>query len=112
MKRIVVQLHGFSRDLDQLIASGKVLTEDFEDFEWNLINAPKKGDVIPGLHGLRKTRLKSSTKGKRGGFRVDYLDIEEVEMLIFLVIYGKNEKKRSFIGRKKENRQIKFCKLR
>lgn len=92
MKRVVVQLHGFSSNLDRLIASGKLLIEDFEDFEKDLINDPQKGEVIPGLHGLRKTRLKSSTKGKRGGFRVDYLDIQEVEMLIFLVIYAKNEK--------------------
>jgi hypothetical protein len=56
------------------------------------MNDPQVGDVIPGLHGLRKTRIKSSTKGKRGGFRVDYLDIPEVEMLIFLVMYAKNEK--------------------
>lgn len=92
MKRVVVQLQGFSRELDQLIARGKLFTEDFEDFEKEIINNPEKGDVIPGLHGLRKTRLKSSTKGKRGGFRVDYLDIQEVEMLIFLVIYSKSEK--------------------
>lgn len=69
-----------------------MLIEDFEDFESGLVNDPQKGEVIPGLNGLRKTRLKSSTKGKRGGFRVDYLDIQEVEMIIFLVIYAKNEK--------------------
>ena len=92
MKRLFVQLHGFSRELDRLIENGKLLQEDFNDFENELMNDPQVGDVIPGLHGLRKTRIKSSTKGKRGGFRVDYLDIPEVEMLIFLVMYAKNEK--------------------
>lgn len=92
MERVVVQLHGFTRELDQLINSGKLLSKDFEDFEWKLIHDPQMGDVIPGLNGLRKIRLKSSTKGKRGGFRVDYLDFQEEKMLMFLVIYSKNEK--------------------
>jgi len=48
--------------------------------------------VVPGLEGIRKTRLKSATKGKRGGFRVDYLDIPEVRILHLIVIYSKNVK--------------------
>jgi len=92
MKRLFVHLHAFSDELDQLIEKRKLLNEDFVNFERELMNNPKMGDVIPGLNGVRKVRLKSSCKGKRGGFRVDYLDIPEVEMLIFLVIYAKNEK--------------------
>ncbi len=92
MKRIVIELHGFSSELDRLIASGKLVIEDFEDFKWNLVNDPQKGDVIPGLNGLRKTRLKSSTKGKRGGFRIDYLDIPQLEIIHLIVIYSKNIK--------------------
>ncbi len=69
-----------------------MLTEDFEEFERDLINAPQQGDVIPGLGGLRKTRLKSSTKGKRGGFRIDYLDIPKVSIIHLIVIYSKNIK--------------------
>lgn len=92
MKRVVIQAHAFSRELDQLIDSGKLLRKDFEDFERDLIEDPQSGDVIPGLNGIRKTRLKSSTKGKRGGFRVDYLDIPQSEITHLLILYSKNVK--------------------
>ncbi len=92
MKRTVIQHPFFSRVKDELVDEGKLLEADFEDFEWNLINNPKQGDVIPRLSGLRKTRLKMANKGKRGGFRVDYLDIPEKGKLYLLIIYPKNEK--------------------
>jgi hypothetical protein len=53
---------------------------------------PKKGDVIPGLSGLRKVPLKGMGKGKSGGFRVDYLDVEKVQKIYFLILYPKNLK--------------------
>lgn len=92
MKRVVIQTHAFSRELDQLIDKGKLLLEDFEDFETYLIYNPQSGDVVPGLNGIRKTRLKSSTKGKRGGFRVDYLDIPHLYTTHLIVLYSKNVK--------------------
>jgi len=64
---------------------------DYEDLEKILIENPELGDLIQGTGGLRKIRLKSSTKGKRGGFRVCYFDFPEGEQLFFIVIYGKNE---------------------
>lgn len=90
MERTVIQMPPFSRYLDELIAQQKISQRDFETFEWNLIKNPQSGDVIPGLHGLRKTRLKAANKGKRGGFRVDYLDIPECEKLYLIVLYAKN----------------------
>jgi hypothetical protein len=92
MKRLIIQQKPFSRELDELITSGKLLKSDYEDFEWNLLQNPQNGDVIPGLGGIRKTRLKSSGKGKRGGFRVDYLDIPKVEIIHLIIIYPKNVK--------------------
>jgi hypothetical protein len=53
---------------------------------------PDFGDLISETGGLRKVRLKSAFKGKRGGFRVCYFDFPEREQLFFIVIYGKNEK--------------------
>lgn len=55
MKRTTIQLHGFTRKLDELIATNKLLAKDFEEFEWNLIGNPQKGDVISGLGGLEKS---------------------------------------------------------
>lgn len=68
------------------------MIKDYEDFESNLVRNPQEGDVIPGLSGIRKTRLKAAYRGKRGGFRVDYLDIPEKGKLYMLVIYAKNVK--------------------
>lgn len=90
MKRLVIQQKLFSREFDALIKAKKLLQEDYDNFERELLQNLKMGDVISGLGGIRKTRLKSSSKGKRGGFRVDYLDIPEVEILHLIVIYAKN----------------------
>lgn len=92
MERTVIQHPFFSRIKDALIEDGKLLEDDFEEFEINLVQNPKQGDVIPGLSGLRKTRLKSAQKGKRGGFRVDYIDIPEKSRLYLLILYSKNVK--------------------
>ncbi|MBS4167244.1 hypothetical protein NEOC65_002350 [Neochlamydia sp. AcF65] len=44
-----------------------------------------------GSGGIRKARLKSTSKGKSGGFRVCYLDTEDRAILVLLSIYSKNE---------------------
>ena len=92
MKRDITELPKFSREIDGLIESRKVLHEDFKEFKKALTQNPKMGDVIRGTGGVRKTRLKSATKGKRGGFRVCYFDDEEREELFLMAIYPKNEK--------------------
>ena len=92
MERTVIQLPDFSEDLDALISENKLLIKDYEDFEWRLVKNPQEGDVIPGLSGIRKTRLKAAHRGKRGGFRIDYLDVPEKGKLYMLVIYSKNVK--------------------
>lgn len=92
MKRTCINSPVFTRIYDQLIAEHKLSEQDFEAFEQELLKDPKKGKVIPRLEGLRKVRLKSTTKGKRGGFRVDYLDFPDEEILYYVVIYPKSEK--------------------
>lgn len=66
------------------------MKEDFEAFEKKLLENPEEGDLIQGTNGLRKTRLKSSSKGKSGGYRVCYLDLPEKEKIFFILIYAKN----------------------
>lgn len=92
MNRAFIQLPPFSRYLDEMIKQGKILQTDFEVFEQQLLENPQIGDVIPGLSGIRKTRLKGANSGKRGGFRVDYLDIPEYSKLYLIVLYSKNIK--------------------
>ena len=90
MKRTLVQTQKFSKMLDELIKENKILLKDYEAFERRLVEHPEEGDVIQGTGGLRKTRLKSLTKGKSGGFRVCYCDIPEKEKLFLIALFGKN----------------------
>ena len=43
---------------------------EYAAFQQFLAANPEKGDVIPGLGGLRKVRWAAKGKGKRGGARV------------------------------------------
>lgn len=90
MKRLVIQIRKFSAELDKLIAENKLSEEDFRKFEEQLVCRPKAGDVIQGTGGLRKIRLGSSSKGKRGGFRVCYCDVPEKERLFLIALFPKN----------------------
>ncbi len=92
MKRLVVQTRKFSETLDSLIAQNKISTDDFNDFERALVSNPDEGDPIQGAGGLRKTRLKSTSRGKSGAFRVCYCDVKEKEKLFLILIYAKNKK--------------------
>ena len=92
MKRMFINSEIFTRFFDRFIKEGKLLQKDFEDFENELMKDPKKGEVIPGMSGLRKIRIKSASKGKRGGFRIDYLDFPEFGVIYYIVIYPKNVK--------------------
>jgi len=62
--------------------------------------------VIPGTGGIRKARLKSASKGKRGGFRVCYLNIEEKLILFLLFVYPKNEQENLSSQEKIELKQL------
>ena len=91
-RRVFHQLKKFSKALDKLIATRKASEDDFKELKKNLIENPDWGDLISKTGGIRKTRLKSLTKGKRGGFRVCYYDDPLKEELYFISIYPKNEK--------------------
>ncbi len=82
----------FTKIYDSLVADRKLLPKDFENLEQSLLENPQFGDVIPGMDGLRKVRLKSINKGKSGGFRIDYLDFPEASITYFVVLYPKNMK--------------------
>lgn len=66
--------------------------ENLRDLENILLTNPKSGDVIQGTGGLRKIRIPLNSKGKRGGGRVIYVDIEFRETIYFINVYTKNEK--------------------
>ena len=85
-----IQTRKFSLTLDKLISENKLSVNDFIDLEDCLLRNPNEGEIVSGTGGFRKTRLKSTSKGKRGGFRLYYLDIEEKGKLFFVALYAKN----------------------
>lgn len=68
--------------------------EDLRTLQNDLLENPKMGDVIPGTGGIRKIRIpmENKGKGKRGGARVIYIDVEIKEIIYFINVYSKNEK--------------------
>ncbi|HEX3148809.1 MAG TPA: hypothetical protein VHR66_12080 [Gemmataceae bacterium] len=67
---------------------------DFAALQNRLMNDPEIGKVMKGCGGLRKVRLADSKrkKGKRGGIRVIYLHVPEVDCICMIHAYGKDEK--------------------
>lgn len=59
-----------------------------------LLERLESSPVIPGTGGLRKLRVSDAGrgKGKRGGYRVIYLDIPEMKRTYLLGLYGKGDK--------------------
>jgi hypothetical protein len=64
------------------------------DMQRELLNDPDTGSVMPGCGGLRKMRVADPRrgKGKRGGVRVIYLHIEELDKIHLVTVYGKDQK--------------------
>lgn len=65
--------------------------EEYRLFQADLMVNPREGDVIQGTGGLRKVRVASKGKGKRGGSRVIYYYLDDRRRFYLLTIYGKNE---------------------
>ena len=64
------------------------------EIQAELLKNPGIGAVIQGTGGLRKARVADASrgKGKRGGYRVIYLDLPAVERTYLLALYDKDEK--------------------
>ncbi len=106
MRRLFIESTSFSKEIKHLIKENKISEDDYKQFQEALLKNPKTGSVIPGLGGLRKTRLGYHGKGTRGGLRIDYLDIPEAECLHLLVIYTKSIKEDLSSDQKKEIREL------
>ena len=68
--------------------------ENLRELQKLLLDDPKAGDAIQGTGGLRKIRIpmENKGKGKRGGARVVYVDVELKESIYFINVYSKDEK--------------------
>ena len=106
MKRKVIQLTQFSKSIDNLLKKRQLLIEDFDLFQKDLAENPEMGDVVAGTNGIRKVRLKSSSRGKSGGFRVCYYDITQDNEIVLILIYAKNVQENLTIDQKKSLKEI------
>ena len=88
ISRTFVESVSFSRKIDAK-GSGALL-----QIQTELLKNLGAGAVIQGTGGLRKARIADENrgKGKRGGYRVIYLDMPAVARTHLLLLYDKNEK--------------------
>ena len=88
MQRTFIEVPMFTRKWREL----GLTDEDLRILQNILLENPKAGDTIQGTGGLRKIRIPIGDRGKRGGGRVIYVDIELKERIYFINVYAKNEK--------------------
>lgn len=88
MRRIFFQTHLFSKKLDS--RGGPDLLMRIEE---EILKNPEVGATVAGTGGVRKLRIEDPArqKGKRGGFRVLYLDLPDCEETFLITFYGKDE---------------------
>ncbi len=82
---IVSESPAFTKAVQQILRE-----EDYFDLQDQLMVTPHAGDLIPGSKGLRKIRVASGGKGKRGGSRVIYYWYVDPEKIQFCRIYEKS----------------------
>lgn len=68
--------------------------ETYAALQRELMADPEKGSPMPGCGGLRKVRTPDPRrgKGKRGGARVIYLHVPDVNQFFLLDVYSNDEK--------------------
>ncbi len=82
------------------------MQKDYEEFKKELAENPEIGDPLSGTGGVRKIRLKSSSRGKSGGFRVCYFYYVAEEAVYLLFIFPKNEQENLTVEQKKDLKTI------
>ncbi|MBI3948274.1 MAG: toxin [Armatimonadetes bacterium] len=85
---LFVESANFTRDIGRYMND-----EEYRRLQVRLLRQPQAGAVMPGCGGLRKIRAPDRRRGKgsRGGLRIIYLDIPEINWIFMLDIYDKDE---------------------
>ena len=65
--------------------------ESYRLLQLRLVAEPDAGDLIRGTGGLRKIRWEGGGRGKRGGVRVIYYWAQKQDVMLLLLMYGKNQ---------------------
>ena len=82
----VVETSVFRRKAEKLLTG-----QEYDDLLLYLSMYYKAGDEIPGTGGVRKLRYAIGGRGKSGGVRIIYYFYDEVNPILALFLYGKNE---------------------
>jgi hypothetical protein len=86
---------------------GDLLDDDeYRALQFELVQRPTAGSVIPGSGGLRKLRWAVAGRGKRGGARVIYFWHPESARILMLFAYAKNEREDLTIAQRQALRKI------
>ena len=88
MRRTFYQTQLFSKKLDS--RGGETLLLRIEE---EILKNPEAGATVAGTGGVRKLRIEDPGrgKGKRGGFRVLFLDLTDRRETFLITFYGKDE---------------------
>ena len=84
---IVVETSVFRRKAEKLLTD-----DEYDDLLLYLSKYFEVGDEIPATGGVRKLRYAIGGRGKSGGVRVIYYYFDEVNPILALFLYAKNEK--------------------
>lgn len=85
--RTVIETPTFQKQAEKIWSDDERL--DFIDW---IAQNPLAGDVIPGADGARKVRWVVSGRGKRGGARVIYFNIDTRGVVLLVAVYAKAER--------------------
>jgi hypothetical protein len=64
--------------------------DELAAIQYEILEEPRRGDLIPGGRGLRKLRAAVAGRGKRGGARVIYYVWDERDRCYLVFAYAKN----------------------
>lgn len=84
--KTVLETDTFKKQVDKIWSEEERLT-----FISYISANPNAGDVIPNADGARKIRWSAENKGKRGGSRVIYFNLD-ADILCLVAIYKKAAK--------------------
>ena len=86
MKRLFIEAKWFTEELAQCKSP-----ELLENIQALILEEPERGDLVQGTGGVRKLRAAdpSRGKGKRGGYRILYLDLPDRAHTHLLLLYDK-----------------------
>jgi len=103
---VYIESRAFTRRLYQLAAATALHV--LSAVQADLIKNPARGDLVPGLGGIRKARCANPArgKGKRGGYRYLFLYLENRDHIHLLYLLDKDEQEDLSNDERKELRAL------